>query len=439
MRRNYMIAAGLLLAACTSAYAGTAGQVVFVSGQAKLGGELAKLNDSVQEGDELSTAENSYIYVKTVDQGFLILRPNTRARVTQYHIDSKDAANTRVKLELLSGVARAISGQGVKLARQNFRFNTPVAAIGVRGTDFVVFANEQTTRVAVMAGGVVMSGYSGSCRADGAGPCEGGGSRELFAGQVDTLLQVLRGEAAPRLLKNRALLPDQAERPRSDEPPVKESGGMAMPAVNLDPVRGAAVPGLTAGSGSGKPTGPSLPSVLPPPSKGGGLDAEALPSAPEVFWGRWQTIASLPIDSSSSDGKKVENSSFVGPYKITRLSPSELLMPTEGTAAFKLAGGEAVMQRSTGSEVAKIDSGQLQVNFVDRTFTTGLMVSEGKDKVNVLGSGSIDNKGKMLNGAGSQTVIQGYLGGRGATEAAYIFKNETVPGISVVGATSWTK
>src|SRR5206468_13072945 len=147
-----------------------------------------------------------------------ILRPQTRARIVTYHIDEKNPANTRVKLELLSGVARAKSGDAVKLARQNFRFNTPVAAIGVRGTDFTVFTDNNTSRVAVISGGVVMSGFGGACRADALGPCEGSASRELSAAQRGQLLQLQRGETAPQLLQSSPLSPDQVSPPRADEP-----------------------------------------------------------------------------------------------------------------------------------------------------------------------------------------------------------------------------
>ncbi|UMR31013.1 FecR family protein [Massilia sp. MB5] len=237
MLRNYIFATGLLLSGAASlAAAAEAGRVVFVTGQAQLANRAAVLDAAVQEGDELSTGADGYVYIKTVDSGFLILRPNSKARIAAYQIDQAQPANTRVKLELEHGVARAISGQGVKQARQNFRFNTPVAAIGVRGTDFIVFTDQKTSRVAVVSGGVVVSGFDGACRAEGLGPCEGATSRELFAGQAGMLLQIERGQKTPQLLNNPSLSPDQNEKPRSDEPVGKVVVSSLAPAqVNLDP------------------------------------------------------------------------------------------------------------------------------------------------------------------------------------------------------------
>lgn len=214
----FVAVAVLPLLPASAAYAGEAGKLVFVTGQVQVAGRAAQQDAAVQEGDELTTGADGYVYVKTIDSGFLILRPNSKARITAYHIDEKNPNNTHVKLELLNGVARSISGQGVKQARQNFRFNTPVAAIGVRGTDFIVFTNQQTSRVEVVSGGVVVSGFAGACGPEGGGPCEGSASRELFAGQAGMLLQVTRGEHAPQLLRSPTLAPDQNTPPRNDEP-----------------------------------------------------------------------------------------------------------------------------------------------------------------------------------------------------------------------------
>lgn len=142
-----------------SAWADEAGKVVLSAGEVRVQGQAVKAGHSVQAGDRLSTGADGYVYIKTVDNGFLILRPNSDASIIAYQADSHTPANSRFKFELREGVARSISGQAVKNARQNFRFNTPVAAIGVRGTDFTVFTDAQTTRIAVLSGGVVVSGF----------------------------------------------------------------------------------------------------------------------------------------------------------------------------------------------------------------------------------------------------------------------------------------
>jgi ferric-dicitrate binding protein FerR (iron transport regulator) len=437
MLRKLALAVGLLWSIADTAYAAEAGRVVFVTGQAQVGRHAAAQDTVVGEGDELSTGADGYVYVKTVDNGFLILRPNSTARVVAYAIDKNDPSKTQVKLELLQGVARAISGQGVKQARQNFRFNTPVAAIGVRGTDFTVYTDQQTTRVTVLSGGVVMSGFGANCSAAGTGPCEGRDARELFAGQVGQLLQVDRSNRVPQLLQNPALAPDQAEKPRGDEPAAKPTPPAApLAQVNLDPQRSEQslnnarpVVGGPANPPGTVVTPPPVISEPPPPQ-------QQVPAVQEIFWGRWEALAGRPAKPGRIGDPDVETV-YYAPYAISRLKNTALVMPKEGMAAFKLMSGEAVMTNDLGSRSANIESGQLSMDFTKRTFATSLVVSAGSARADVVGSGILTDKGMLYEDQRSETLIRGYLGGPNAEQAGYIFKNYTVPGVIVSGATVW--
>lgn len=442
MFKKFVVTAALLWSFADSALAAEAGRVVFVTGQAQVGRHAAVQDATVQEGDELSTGADGYVYVKTVDDGFLILRPNSTARVVAYSIDKNDPSKTQVKLELVQGVARAISGQGVKQARQNFRFNTPVAAIGVRGTDFTVYTDQQATRVTVLSGGVVMSGFGSNCSAAGTGPCEGRNARELFAGQAG-LLQIERGKTVPQLLQNPALVPDQAEKPRSDEPAAKPTAQAPTTQVNLDPQRSEqALNNVRPVTGQTPPEtpAPSIPGpvvVTPPPVVIVEPPKPAHPSVPEVFWGRWQAIAGMPAVLGRIGDADVDLATYYGPYAITRLKNSALVMPNEGTAAFALTKGEAIISNADGDRLANIDSAQLSMDFSKKTFATSLVVSAGNDRANVNGSGVITDKGMLYEDKRSDTIIRGYLGGANAEQAGYIFKNYANPGMTVTGATLW--
>ncbi|RYE87632.1 MAG: hypothetical protein EOO78_35540, partial [Oxalobacteraceae bacterium] len=224
---------GLTIAlAQAQAVAAEAGKVIFASGQAQVAGKAGAEGTSVDEGELLSTGADGFLYVKTLDNGLFILRPNTKARIVAYRVDRKNPANTQVKLELISGVARSKSGDAVKQGRQNFRFNTPVAAIGVRGTDFTVYTDQDTSRVAVLTGGVVVSGFAGACRPEGGGPCEGAASRELFAAQRGQLIEVTLGAAAPKMVPTSSISPDQVSPPRSDEPVARSDQGNTTPMLD---------------------------------------------------------------------------------------------------------------------------------------------------------------------------------------------------------------
>nr|WP_315401718.1 FecR family protein [uncultured Duganella sp.] len=489
MLRHFLVSLGASasLVWCASAAAGEAGKIVFVTGQVQVASRAGVLDAAVQEGDELATGADGYIYVKTVDNGFLILRPNSKARIVSYHVDSAKPANTRVKFELLSGVARSISGTAVKQARQNFRFNTPVAAIGVRGTDFIVFTDQQTSRVAVVSGGIVVSGFAGGCGPEGGGPCEGNLSRELFAGQADVLLQVQRGQKAPQLLRGQGVSPDSAP-PRADEPvgkPLAGAGGMPGSTANPNPDMSLDVRKETALIGVGKtavvntggdnvtappviitqpapvapvepivPVAPVVPStpvvqeppvvVTPPVVVVPPVVAPPLPSSPpELQWGRWQAVAGVAVDQAAlakmRDGT-YENAYSVGSYVMARVKNTELVLPREGTASFVLASGEASLQEvGKDATMASIKDAHFDVNFATRKFVTGMTVYTDTASLNMSGNGTFSTKGVMSSDSSSGSTIKGYLGGNQAEQAGYVFKTVNSLKYTAEGATLWKR
>jgi len=99
---------------------------------------------------------------------------------------------------LLEGTARAVSGNAAKAARQRFRLNTPIAAIGVRGTDFVVTTTATLMTVLVNEGAVVVAPFSDECAAQGFGPCSTN-AVELTADSLQ-LIEFDSNMALPRLV-----------------------------------------------------------------------------------------------------------------------------------------------------------------------------------------------------------------------------------------------
>jgi len=115
-----------------------AGVVVLVDGTATItpeGGAARplKVGDVVNEGDELASARDGEVHVRTQDSGFLVLRPNTRMKVASYKADG--GADDRGILQLLSGGLRSVSGWIGKFNARNYAVKTQTATIGIRGTD----------------------------------------------------------------------------------------------------------------------------------------------------------------------------------------------------------------------------------------------------------------------------------------------------------------
>ncbi|TFW30847.1 hypothetical protein E4L98_01530 [Duganella callida] len=446
-------AAGVaLLGGAALAHAGEAGRIVFVTGDVQADSKKVALNDAIQEGQELSTGKDGYVYLKTADDGLLILRPASRARIVTYHVDRKVPSNTHVKLELLSGVARSVSGTAVKQARQNFRFNTPVAAIGVRGTDFTVFTDQETSNVTVLSGAIVVSGFGGACLPTGGGPCEHNASRELAAGQAGQMLRVKRGEATPQLLNATNASPDTVAPPRSDEPSGKSTGGgQALVEPTLDAQKAAL---LQIQVRNNNQKNELTPPVITPPT-----EVTSNPTPPEtttppvtpvanpsqLVWGRWAVVAeqAATIDAApllAAGGKRVAYSNY---YTIIRTKGDDWEVPQQGSVGFVLRDSDAFVMNSATQKAtsASLQNGQLNVDFDKRTFTTGFdLLTEGQT-FKLKGNGAVGDKGDLsgmpqfTNGATMN--VNGSLGPN--NNAAYIFSSRLDAQRVANGVTYWTK
>lgn len=145
--------------------------------------ETPKRGSLVYEGDLLVTEATGFLQIRMIDEAFISLRSNSRLKIKGYVYDAKEPKNNRVNLLLEEGVVRSVTGKSGEMNRKRFRLSTPVAAIGVRGTDFTVYTNMHQSQVSVAQGGIVMTPFSSSCALSGEGPCEGGNAREFFAQQ----------------------------------------------------------------------------------------------------------------------------------------------------------------------------------------------------------------------------------------------------------------
>ncbi len=438
----------------SAAYAAEAGKVIFAAGAAQVADKAGAEGTPVQEGELLSTGKDGFLYVKTIDNGLFILRPNTRAKIVSYRVDQKNPANTRIKLELISGVARSKSGEAVKLARQNFRFNTPVAAIGVRGTDFTVYTDQETSRVAVLTGGVVVSGFAGNCSPDGGGPCEGAASRELFAAQRGQLLQVKRGDTAPQLVQSNGSGPDQVAPPRADEPVALKSGsGTAVPV--LDGRKTDTLEKLVnQPQQNQQPPNPvTLPPTTPPVV---GVPPEEKPAEPQVpqlperalQWGRWVALADKPatIAFAAPDGaERVIGNEYV----IFRTAGREYVAPERGSASFVLKGGEASIRHEPSNEVtmAQVRNGLLDVDFGKASFTTSFDLVNGTETFRMKAESSVAPNGQFGNSdydlaARRETnnmKVNGVLSNADGGTAAYLFDRRLDDERKASGVTFWGK
>ena len=115
-----------------------AGRIELAEGIANIEGKDKRVRrpsvgDSVFEGDSIATSRQSELHLDMADGASLIVRENSRIRLTEYVADGGD--KDRSLIDLTRGAMRSITGWIGQYNRSNYRVRTPLVTIGVRGTD----------------------------------------------------------------------------------------------------------------------------------------------------------------------------------------------------------------------------------------------------------------------------------------------------------------
>lgn len=161
---------GLLVAAVAlgsgTAFAETAGRVNFVTGgvtvtPASGGSRVLQRGDLINGGDRIST-NTGRVQIRFTDGGFVSLQPGTVFRVDEYLYANRKPEETSVFFNLVQGGMRTVTGLIGKVNKQSYKVRTPVATIGIRGTEYLAQMNEDGLRVSVGAGFVVTENNAGS-------------------------------------------------------------------------------------------------------------------------------------------------------------------------------------------------------------------------------------------------------------------------------------
>ncbi|MCP5334198.1 MAG: FecR domain-containing protein [Oceanospirillaceae bacterium] len=89
----------------------------------------------VQAGDELASGPASRLVVRFNDGSILTLGADTRMQVRDWQYREKSSAN-KAQLSLVAGAFRLVTGAITRQQKPDLNVQTPMGAIGVRGTDF---------------------------------------------------------------------------------------------------------------------------------------------------------------------------------------------------------------------------------------------------------------------------------------------------------------
>jgi hypothetical protein len=99
--------------------------------------------DTVNVGDVIVTTPRAFVVLQFNDGARITVRPNSTMIIEEYsYLDGVDA----VELNLVQGGLRVVTGAIAKSDPEAYKIRTPVALMGVRGTEFSVMLLDENGR-----------------------------------------------------------------------------------------------------------------------------------------------------------------------------------------------------------------------------------------------------------------------------------------------------
>jgi hypothetical protein len=435
------------------------GTVSLVLGRATIEAGSGKLSRTVKPGsqvrvhDQIVTSTNGHVHIRFVDDALISVRPDSRLEITRYDYDPARPALSTVKFDLIEGITRAISGKAAKAARQRFRLNTPIAAIGVRGTDFTVSAKAGSTRALVNEGSIVLAPFSEDCRADAFGPC-GTNSIELSSATME-VIELDGSTPLPRLVpatdaQNMTAMRtgvQQAIRSSqgADEAPSAEDNGVRVEELSAVLVTDNAASDLADAASDLADAASDLADA-----------ASLLPSQPEftpeqaiviadvadrqLIWGRYagagldgQERITLSLDEAQL-GREISVGNF--DYGLFRSGNGSKRLDSGLTVvSFGLSSAQAFYNSSSGVVAMEVGGGTLDINFQENSFATLLNLNHNlTGELNFTASGRLFDGGYFHSRTDGKTIA-GAVSLDGS-EAGYFFEQQLLQG-DIQGLTLW--
>jgi len=409
------------------------------------------------EGDSLKTESSGHVHVQLRDSGVISIRPNSELQIEVFQFDENNPQASSVKFNLIHGTSRSVSGTAAESAKHRFRLNTPIAAIGVRGTDFVVSATSDSLMTLVNQGGIVVAPFSEQCSAQGFGPCSFNAvelndqsmqviefNSDMAAPQLVPIVALRQESQVFEALSENAGLIAQAEQEPSSSPDLAPSAAEITTPAEDDTVANKQV---------GVETVTSL-----------DLEDEAKEQAPyntgftpfaqrtvaelrnrQLVWGRFAAgkghleRLTLPF-SEASEGRKI---SIGGNFEYFLFRPEEGEVQVQrglGVTGFSLTSAQAYFKKDGLVSPVAVTDGRLKVDFSSNSFDTSLDLFHLQ-----LGEAQFSVAGRLYPGGyfhsrneSSRIIGATTLDGR---ESGYFFDflnwGGLVQGITLWDATAW--
>ena len=448
--------------------------------------QVLQVGASLSPGDRVRTGPDAVAILVFADEGRISLRADSELLIRHYEVDPA-GVRTRIELELIKGAVRQISGNGSRSQPERYRLNTPIAVIGVRGTDFIAKAGSDKVEAFVHEGRIVLLPRNERCadatasgcdplvmatsasnlryvRLSAAGQVE---QREFRPGELEKVFGVETARA--RTTSGPAL----ARTPVAGEfqlPPgtqfitdtifvahlgdaVRSSDGSSAPAAPIAPIAPTQTTVPTSPGEAQASTAPATaPAVTTPPVILVNAATPVTPSVPAtavataplptgLVWGRFSsasvvgsTLAMLPFAEASA-GRHVTVGEL-GEYALWRSNPNgKLDASLKGAATFALASAEAWLTQPGGTSSAQVQAATLGVDFDQSTFSASVaLIHAATGNVSLAVAGKVNNEGVFVGTNASERVAGALT--RDGKEAGYLFSKDVSAG-TFRGVTLW--
>ncbi len=425
----FACAALVVLAGGAQAYAQmpAVGEVTLHIGQALVvsasGAQAAVRRGSpVHPGDRIETAEGGHVHIRFVDGALVSVRPTSRLVIEDYQYNPQQVAQSLVRFRLEKGVTRAISGAAAEGAKERFRLNTPLVAIGIRGTDFVVRTQLNQTIATVHQGAIVMAPFGEGCSPQALGPCGSPTARLLSADMGNMLVEFRSTLAQPELKPFNGVKPPDTllaaadPQPAADAASAREAAKPAARPSSVEDVSSALMQEMVRKAGD-VPPGPA-----------------------QLAWGRWgagplgASDFSVPRgDARAGRVVTVGDNDFI----LYRTDNGTTSLPVGlGNVSFALQQAHAQFtSHAQDVQAASVEGGSLSINFSSRQFSTALSLSSAATgKVGLEASGFVRDDG-MFNARSATQAVAGASALDGKS-VGYLFQKATAGG-TLSGMTLW--
>jgi len=429
-----------------------------------------KAGSPITEGDRIITGGDAVTIIVFIDEGRISLRSDSELLVRHYKVDPA-GVQSRLDFNLVRGSVRQISGQAVKLQPDQYRLNTPVASIGVRGTDFLVRATSDAVEAFIHEGAIVLlpvtaacmgASQTGACAplanlaasdanrylkimADGAIERRNLGADDIGRVFGINLVKATPPSAAHTLLASAAPVQATDRNDRTD--PQTAGKDTSASSAESDKLRVSGDPNLADLVAStqrpavepAQPTVTAQPPVPQPPPVVLALQ-NTTDLSRQLVWGQFSGADKLPIDFLATYGQarqaRMVTVGSLGEFALWRSGDTPTLPKgLAATVQFDIHSAQAYLQRDAAKLPVAVSAPSLAVDFDRSRFDTSLTLTHTlTGSVTLQASGKMNDEGIFVQVAAGQRVAGAVsLNGK---EVGYWFTKDNAAGV-LKGVTLW--